>query len=99
MADYPFRELTDEEHQEEIRKRRFEPRTSGILQPDVVNQINRSCELALKGQLNTIKQNMQLKALALKWRTMDAFSKRELGQATKLSGNPGPLPPILGGRK
>lgn len=52
---------------------------AAALEPNLLRSLNRSCELALAKQLNINEQNPVLKALADKWKTMDAFSKRELG--------------------
>lgn len=48
--------------------------------PEAMAQMDRSCAAALKNQLNINRQNPVLAALETKWKTMDAFSKRELGQ-------------------
>ena len=48
--------------------------------PEILEQLNRSCEAARQNQLNINKRNPVLSALENKWKTMDAFSKRELGK-------------------
>lgn len=48
---------------------------------EAMAQLDRSCAAALKNQLNINRNNPVLAALEVKWKTMDAFSKRELGDA------------------
>jgi hypothetical protein len=52
-----------------------------LLDEKTMEQMNRSCELALKKQLNKNKTDPILSKLEKEWGTMDRFSKRELGQS------------------
>lgn len=49
------------------------------LPEEVLQKMDQSCALARQNQLNKNEVTPTLKALADKWKTMDAFSKRELG--------------------
>lgn len=56
------------------------PQIAGFLNdPEWMAKLDRDCELARTNQLNKNEVTPVLKALADKWKTMDAFSKRELG--------------------
>ena len=48
--------------------------------PERMAKLKADCEAALQNQLNINKRNPVLSALETKWKTMDAFSKRELGK-------------------
>jgi len=50
---------------------------------EMMAKLRADCAAALKNQLNINKRNPVLSALENKWKTMDAFSKRELGSAKK----------------
>lgn len=57
----------------------IESRVPMLFDPEQMAQLDRSCELARSKQLNKNEVTPNLKALADKWKTMDRFSKRELG--------------------
>lgn len=89
--------LPDDDNSAENQARRMAPPllAMGFLQPEVLERINLACELALKNQLNKNESDPQLKALADKWKNMDAFSKRELGEKDQIKTGdmPRALPP------
>ncbi len=72
------------------------PALGAALDPIVLEQMDHSCRLALQKQLNKNERTPTLKALADKWKTMDRFSKRELGghdvkPPSQTSTNPPPV--------
>jgi len=50
-----------------------------LMDEEAMAQLDRSCELARTNQLNKNKTDPILKRLEEEWKTMDRFSKREIG--------------------
>ena len=69
MSDKPLNELTA----------RLSVKVSQLFDPDFLADLNNICELARNNQLNKNKTDPVLKRLEQEWKTMDRFSKRELG--------------------
>lgn len=66
------------------------PHVASAIDPEMLAKMDESCKLALSNQLNRNEQDPVLKALADKWKTMDAFSKREVGDK-EISPKPNPV--------
>ena len=54
-------------------------RLGQFINPEYIAELDQACELARTNQLNKNKTDPVLKRLEEEWKTMDRFSKRELG--------------------
>jgi len=60
---------------------KVDPVLPNLITPEQLEQMQKSCELALQGKLNPPEVEAQIVAQQKLWATMERFSKRETSDA------------------